>query len=87
MWGEENWSEDEEKPFIQGIADMFFTENDEIVLVDYKTNKNTTPEQLTEEYRGQLMIYSKALTEATGMRVKECLLYAFSLGREIKVEV
>ena len=87
LWGEEGWSEAEEKPFIQGIADMFFTENDEIVLVDYKTNKNTTPEQLTEEYRGQLMIYSKALTEATGMRVKECLLYAFSLGKEIKVEV
>ncbi len=87
LWGIGELPEKEEKPFIQGIADMFFTENDEIVLVDYKTNKNTTPEQLTEEYRGQLMIYSKALTEATGMRVKECLLYAFSLGREIKVEV
>lgn len=86
LWGIGDLPEEEEKPFIQGIADMFFTENEEIVLVDYKTNRNTTPEQLTEEYRGQLMIYSNALTEATGMRVKECLLYSFSLGREIKVD-
>ena len=78
-WGITDWS-GEEKPFIQGIADMFFVENGEIVLVDYKTNINVTPEQLADEYRGQLEIYARALSEATGMRVKEKLLYSFSLG-------
>ncbi len=72
--------------FIQGIADMFFEENDEIVLVDYKTNRNTTPEKLKEEYTGQLGIYRKALEEMTGMRVKECILFSFSLGKEITVQ-
>lgn len=77
--GVSDWS-GEEKPFIQGIADMFFVEDGEIVLVDYKTNRGITAEQLAEEYRGQLEIYAHALSEATGMRVKEKLLYSFALG-------
>lgn len=71
--------------FIQGIADMFFVEEGEIVLVDYKTNRNTSSQKLTEEYKGQLEIYKKALEEMTGMRVKECWLYSFSLGQCIRV--
>lgn len=83
-WGITDWS-GEEKPFIQGIADMFFVEDGEIVLVDYKTNRNVTAEQLADEYRGQLEIYARALSEATGMRVKEKLLYSFDLG-EVPVQ-
>jgi ATP-dependent helicase/nuclease subunit A len=78
-WGISDWT-NEEKPFIQGIADMFFVEDGEIVLVDYKTNSNITAEKLVEEYRGQLEIYARALSEATGMRVKQKLLYSFELG-------
>ena len=72
--------------FVQGIADMFFEEDGGIVLVDYKTNRNTTPEKLAEEYRGQLEIYKKALSEMLGKDVKECWLFSFSLKRSIKVE-
>ena len=64
---------------------MFFVEDGEIVLVDYKTNRNVTAEQLADEYRGQLEIYARALSEATGMRVKEKLLYSFDLG-EVPVQ-
>lgn len=79
-------SEEDERPFIQGIADMFFIEDGEIVLVDYKTNANTTPEKLREEYEGQLRIYRNALEEITGMKVKESLLYSFSLGCTVAVD-
>lgn len=72
--------------FIQGIADMFFVENGEIVLVDYKTNRNTTASKLVKEYKGQFAIYKKALEEMLSMKVKECWLYSFSLGMCIKVE-
>lgn len=72
--------------FVQGIADMFFVENGEIVLVDYKTNRNTSAEKLRKEYEGQLKIYKKALEEMMGERVKECVLFGFSLGKEIWVE-
>lgn len=81
----EGLADDEEKPFIQGIADLWFIEDGEIVLVDYKTNSNTTPEQLREEYEGQLLVYKNALEQATGLRVKECLLYAFSLKAQVDI--
>ena len=76
--------ETHELPLVQGIADMFFYENNEIVLVDYKTNRNTTREKLSRDYKGQLHVYKKAIEEMTGVKVKECLLYSFELG-EIKV--
>lgn len=80
-----DFPEDEEKPFVQGIADLFFVENGEIVLVDYKTNSNVTPEMLREEYEGQLKIYAEALEKMTGLKVKERYLWAFSLGEPVKI--
>jgi ATP-dependent helicase/nuclease subunit A len=67
--------------FVQGIADMFFYEEDgEIVLVDYKTNRNTTAERLVNDYGGQLAVYKRAIEEMTGSKVKECWLYSFERG-------
>lgn len=85
--GTEEAADNEDLSFIQGIADMFFVENGEIVLADYKTNRNTTAEKLTAEYQGQLKIYKKALEEMLGMRVKECMLFSFSLKKEIPVNL
>lgn len=79
--------ENEDLSFIQGIADMFFEEKGELVIADYKTNRNVTADKLIREYRGQLMIYKKAIEEMCGMRVKECYLFSFSLGREIIVDI
>ena len=73
--------------FLQGIADLYFEEQGEIVLVDYKTNTNVTADYLRHTYKGQLSIYKKALEEMTGLPVKECVLYSFSLGETIEVEV
>ncbi len=81
----EAFPDGEEKPFIQGIADLYFVEDGEIVLVDYKTNAGVSAEILREEYEGQLHIYRDALRRMTGLRVKECLLYAFSLGETIPI--
>jgi ATP-dependent helicase/nuclease subunit A len=71
---------DGEKPFVQGIADMFFYEDGEIILVDYKTNRNTTAEKLTELYRRQLEIYARAIEEMTGVKVREKWVYSFEVG-------
>ncbi|MCL2019801.1 MAG: UvrD-helicase domain-containing protein [Oscillospiraceae bacterium] len=70
----------EERPFVQGIADMFFYEEGGIILVDYKTNKNQTREKLNEQYGKQLEIYARAIEEMTGDRVKEKWIYSFELG-------
>jgi len=70
----------DEKSFVQGIADMFFYEDDEIILVDYKTNKNTARSKLIEQYEKQLEIYALAIEEMTGYRVREKWIYSFELG-------
>jgi ATP-dependent helicase/nuclease subunit A len=75
----------DEKPFVQGIADMFFHEVDGVVLVDYKTNKNTPRAELIDMYRGQLEIYARAIEEMTGEKVKEKWIYSFEIG-EIEVD-
>ena len=73
----------EEKVLIQGIIDAWFEEEGELVLVDYKTDRISAPEELLLRYRGQLKYYQMALEQLTGKKVKEKLLYSFALGRAI----
>lgn len=79
----EDYPDDMEKPFVQGIADLFFIEDGEIVLVDYKTNTGVTEDMLREEYIGQLTVYSEALEKITGIKVKERYLYSFTLNKAV----
>ncbi|HPZ00366.1 MAG TPA: PD-(D/E)XK nuclease family protein, partial [Clostridiales bacterium] len=76
----------EEKVMIQGIVDCAFEEDGKLVILDYKTDRVTTPEQLTERYKDQLQTYRKALSRCMGKEVKEAYLFSFALGKEIKVE-
>ncbi|MCL2697660.1 MAG: UvrD-helicase domain-containing protein [Oscillospiraceae bacterium] len=71
---------EDEKPFVQGIADMFFYEDGGIILVDYKTNRNTNPGELIRSYQNQLGIYARAVAEMTGTEVAEKWIYSFELG-------
>jgi ATP-dependent helicase/nuclease subunit A len=76
----------QEKVLIQGIVDAFFEEEGELVLVDYKTDRISTPGELVSRYQEQLKYYTMALEQLTGKRVKEKILYSFALNREIPVE-
>ncbi|MCD7777648.1 MAG: PD-(D/E)XK nuclease family protein, partial [Clostridiales bacterium] len=58
-----------------GIIDMFFEEEDGIVIVDFKTDKIKDDEKLKKMYYPQLSVYKTAVEEATGKRVKEMYLY------------
>lgn len=78
-------SDPEELVLIQGIIDAFFHEEDEIVIVDYKTDRIFRGEELAERYRAQLVYYGKALEMMTGKKVKERLIYSFTLGKTIAV--
>ncbi len=70
---------------IQGVIDVFFYENDEIVLADYKTDKVSCKEELVKRYKTQLDYYQMALEQITGKKVKERYLYSFYLQEEIYV--
>lgn len=74
-----------ERVLVQGIIDVFFEEDGEIVLLDYKTDVVKTPEELAERYRVQLDYYEEALERLTGKKVKEKVLYSFYLEEEVRV--
>ena len=46
---------------IQGIIDVFWIEEDGIVLLDYKTDFVTEPKELVLRYEEQLNLYADAL--------------------------
>ncbi len=62
---------------VQGYVDCAFVEGGELVIVDYKTDRGVTMEELRERYRTQLKMYEYALSECTGMTVKGTLIYSF----------
>ncbi len=70
---------------IKGIIDLMYEEEDGIVIVDYKSDRNMTENQLREHYRRQLEIYKAALELTTGRDVKGLLLYSIELEKEIIV--
>lgn len=78
-----------EGQLIQGIIDLYFEEGGELVLVDYKTDrvmKNEVGEkELVRRYAIQLDYYAKALTQLTGKKVKEKIIYSFALGKGLSV--
>ena len=74
-----------EMVLIQGIIDVFFEEDGEIVLLDYKTDKVASAAELAGRYRTQLELYQEAIERAVGKKVKERLLYSFSLGEIVPV--
>ncbi len=71
---------------LQGIADCIFEENDGYVLLDYKTDRNTTAEQLRENYIVQLKLYKAAFDLLLDKPVKCGYIYSFSLKEGIEVK-
>ncbi len=71
-----------ETVLIQGIIDVFFVEEGQIVLLDYKTDVIKTIEELWNRYEVQLAYYEEALSRLRQLPVKEKLLYSFYLERE-----
>ena len=78
-----------EGQLIQGIIDLYFEEDGEFVLVDYKTDRVMKGEagekELVRRYAIQLDYYAKALTQLTGEKVKEKIIYSFALGKGLSV--
>lgn len=70
-----------EKVLIQGIIDVFFIEDGEIVLLDYKTDVIDSLEALWNRYNVQIQYYEEALMKLMQMPVKERILYSFYLEK------
>lgn len=70
---------------IQGIADCIFFENGQPVIVDYKTDRVDNEKILKERYAPQLEIYAEAFEKILGCKVKQKLLYSFSLSKTLEI--
>jgi len=65
---------------VQGVIDLCFLENDQWVLVDFKTDRVSSARELWPRYHRQLDFYRKALEKATPYPVALTALYALRLG-------
>ena len=83
IYPKEKLSGMEELLLIQGIIDVWFEEEDGLVVLDYKTDRVADGEELREKYRAQLEYYAQALERVTGKTVKEKIIYSFALQEEI----
>lgn len=73
-----------EDVLVQGIIDVFWLEKDRIILLDYKTDRVKTADELVMRYRTQLDLYADALTrvfsnEKRILKAEEKLIYSFRL--------
>lgn len=70
---------------VQGIIDLYFEEEDGLVLVDYKTDQIHKGQEhlLAERYQSQIAYYKRALQQITGKKVKECYIYSVPLKEAI----
>lgn len=75
--------------YYRGAIDLLFVEDDQFVIVDYKTDR-VSPDKIEsklEKYRPQATIYKNGIETVTGKKVKEILYYFARSGKAFKMEV
>ncbi len=76
----------EENILVQGVIDLYYITNDnKLVLVDYKTDKVKEEAELIKKYKMQLEIYKRALEKSLNREVDKMLIYSVYLNKEIKI--
>ena len=77
----------DEQIVIQGVIDGIIINGKKGEIVDYKTDKVNTPEELCERYREQMRVYKVAAEQCFGLENVTVTLYSFSLSKEISVNL
>jgi len=76
---------------VQGMIDCWFIEDGSAVLIDYKSDmiKGTQADKarvLSERYTVQLNYYAKAIEAASGLKVKERIIWLIPDGLSFSIE-
>ena len=80
----------DEDILVQGIIDLYYIDkNDNIVLVDYKTDyvEKGKEELLVEKYKEQLNLYKEALEKSLNTKVKNMGIYSLYLNQFIQIHI
>lgn len=72
---------------LQGIADCVFEEDDGYVIVDYKSDRITSLDNLKDRYSMQLLLYKAAFDILLDKPVKSCYIYSYRLADGVEVEL
>ncbi len=78
----------EDAILLQGVADLCFETRSGLTVVDFKTDRVFTPQEVAdraERYRPQLEAYSLALSRVLGKPVTRRILYFLAPGRSEEV--
>lgn len=75
-----------ENTLLQGVIDCAFLEDDQWILLDYKTDRIRDEEAFIQRYAMQMEWYARALSMITNRPVKERWLYALEKGKAYQVK-
>ncbi len=65
----------EDEILLQGICDCYFIKNNEITLLDFKTDRNPNEENIRKNYQKQLELYGYALEKIESKTVAKKMIY------------
>ncbi|MGN1300435.1 MAG: helicase-exonuclease AddAB subunit AddA [Clostridia bacterium] len=83
-------NEIDENILVQGVIDLYYIDkNDNLVLVDYKTDyvEKGKEELLVEKYKEQLNLYKEALEKSLNRKVKNMGIYSLYLNQFIQINI
>ena len=88
IYKEESFVMNYDGSVLSGTVDLFFEEENHIVLVDYKTDHIPQYEMTNRAlyYKSQLDLYKDAIQKAFGKKVSQSYIYFLSLGKYVKVK-
>ena len=62
------------------MIDLFIEEEDNIILIDFKSDKSNDKKYYIDNYSIQLEYYQKAIERILDKKVKEKYIYSFEIG-------
>lgn len=77
----------DETVIVQGVIDGLVINGKNGEIVDYKTDKVSSAEELCEKYKEQMKMYKKAAEECFRLQNVTITLYSFHLSKEISLKL
>ena len=72
-----NYKNSGQEIIVQGAIDCVFLENNNFVIIDYKTDKISNKQDILDKYLPQLELYKLAFEQIQNLKVTEIGIYSF----------
>jgi len=74
-----------EPVIVQGVVDLIIINGEKATIIDFKTNRSKSEEELREMYKLQLDLYSLAVKDGFRVSLVDKYIYSFKLGKLINI--